>query len=207
MDFDLPADGDPRRLAIRAWLAEHPNPSPADLVEAGYVAPHLPRPWGIEADPMHQVILAEELAGVKKPDNPIGIGWAAPTILAAGTDEQKARYLPKILNGEEFWCQLFSEPDAGSDLAALATRAVRDGDEYVVNGSKIWTSGGHLAKFGILIARTDPDVSQAPRHLVLHLPDGPAGHHAQPDRRHDQGPFVQPGLLRRRAHSRLAPCR
>ena len=163
MDFDLPSDDDPRRLEVRAWLRDHPNPSGRDLAEAGYVAPQLPPPWGLSADPMHQVVIDEELsaAGVELPQNTIGIGWAAPTILMAGTEEQKQRYVPKILSGEEFWCQLFSEPDAGSDLASLATRAVRDGDEYVVNGSKIWTSGGHRAQFGILIARTDPDV---PKH-------------------------------------------
>ncbi len=109
---------------------------------------------------MHQLIIDDELrrAGVELPSNAIGIGWAGPTILAAGTDEQKQRYLLPILSGEEIWCQLFSEPEAGSDLANLSTRAVRDGDEYVVNGSKIWTSYGHISKFGILIARTDPDV-------------------------------------------------
>jgi alkylation response protein AidB-like acyl-CoA dehydrogenase len=163
VDFDLPAVDDPRRLAVRAWLADHPEPSGRDLSEAGYVAPQLPPPWGLAADPMHQVIIEEELqqAGVELPENTIGIGWAAPTILLAGTDEQKHRYVPAILSGEEVWCQLFSEPDAGSDLANLATRAVRDGDEYVVNGSKIWTSGAHHAQFGILIARTNPD---APKH-------------------------------------------
>ena len=100
-------------------------------------------------------------AGIRRPNNHIGIGWAAPTIFLAGTPEQHERYLPKIFSGEEFWCQLFSEPDAGSDLANLATRAVRDGDEYVVNGSKIWSSGAHHSQFGILIARTDPD---QPKH-------------------------------------------
>ena len=101
------------------------------------------------------------LPGVKRPDNLIGIGWAAPTILAAGTPEQKDRYLWPIFSGEEYWCQLFSEPDSGSDLASLSTRAVRDGDTYIVNGSKIWSSGAHHSKFGILIARTNPDV---PKH-------------------------------------------
>ena len=110
-----------------------------------------------------RLIIDEELrkARISRPANPIGIGWAGPTILAAGTDDQKERFLPSILNGEDFWCQLFSEPDAGSDLANLSTRAIRDGDEYVINGSKIWSSGAHLASFGILIARTNPD---APKH-------------------------------------------
>ncbi|MEZ5169102.1 MAG: acyl-CoA dehydrogenase family protein, partial [Acidimicrobiales bacterium] len=117
----------------------------------------------MSADPMLQIIIDEELrrAGVRRPVNPIGIGWAGPTILQAGTEEQKQRFLPGLLTGDDIYCQMFSEPDAGSDLAALSTRAERDGDEYVINGSKIWTSGGHYAKYGILIARTDPDV---PKH-------------------------------------------
>jgi alkylation response protein AidB-like acyl-CoA dehydrogenase len=163
MDFDFPADDDPRRIEVRRWLADNPEPSGSQLAEAGYVAPHWPKPWGLEADPMLQLIIHEELkaAGVQRPNNAIGIGWAGPTILAAGTEEQQRRYLPGILSGQEIWCQMFSEPDAGSDLATLGTRAVRDGDEYVVNGSKIWTSGGHHSAFGILIARTDPDL---PKH-------------------------------------------
>jgi alkylation response protein AidB-like acyl-CoA dehydrogenase len=163
MDFELPGDDDPRRTAVRSWLAEHPRPSGRDLAEAGYVAPHWPKPWGLEADPIEQLVIDDELrrAGVSRPINPIGIGWAGPTILHAGTDEQKERYLWPLLAGEEIWCQLFSEPGAGSDLAGLSTRAVRDGSEYVVNGQKIWTSLGHFAKFGILIARTNAD---APKH-------------------------------------------
>ncbi|HET9075853.1 MAG TPA: acyl-CoA dehydrogenase family protein [Acidimicrobiales bacterium] len=159
MDFDIAAEDDPRRLAVRSWLADHPEPSGRDLARAGWVVPHWPAPYGLDADPVHQLIIDEEFAraGVSRPANPIGIGWAAPTILMAGTDAQKERYLMPALSGEEFWCQLFSEPDAGSDLASLTTRAVRDGDEWVVNGSKIWTSGGHLARFGILLARTNPD--------------------------------------------------
>ena len=163
MDLDLPGESDPRRKEVRRWLADHPRPSGAELAGAGLVAPHWPRPWGLDADPIHQLIIDEELkrAGVSRPSNVIGIGWAGPTIIHAGTQEQKERYLRPILSGEEIWCQLFSEPGAGSDLAGLSTRAVRDGDTYVVNGQKIWTSMGHFAKFGILIARTDPD---APKH-------------------------------------------
>ena len=163
MDFDLPPDDDPGRLEVRRWLAEHPRPTSRQLADAGYVAPHWPRPYGLDADPITQIVIDDELprAGVSRPTNPIGFGWAGPTLLHAGTEEQKARYLPPLLAGEEIWCQLFSEPGAGSDLAGLSTRAVRDGDEWVVNGQKIWTSLGHAARFGILIARTDPE---APKH-------------------------------------------
>jgi len=163
MDFDLPADDDPRRLEVRRWIEEHPAPSGREMAEAGLVAPHWPRPWGLDADPIHQLIIDDELraAGVRRPQNQIGIGWAGPTIVHAGTQEQKDRYLMPLLAGEEIWCQLFSEPEAGSDLAALGTRAVRDGDEWVVNGQKIWTSNAQVSQFGILIARTDPD---APKH-------------------------------------------
>jgi alkylation response protein AidB-like acyl-CoA dehydrogenase len=158
VDFELASEDDPRRLAVRCWLADHPRPSGRQLAEAGWVVPHWPAPYGLGADPVHQLIIDEELdrAGVGRPSNPIGIGWAGPTILLAGTDAQRRRYLWPALAGEEYWCQLFSEPDAGSDLASLSTRAQRDGDEWVVSGSKIWTSGAHLARFGILLARTDP---------------------------------------------------
>ncbi|MCU4187472.1 acyl-CoA dehydrogenase family protein [Acidiferrimicrobium sp. IK] len=163
MDFELPGDDDPRRRSVRAWLREHPDPSGRDLAEAGYVAPHWPRPWGLDADPIHQLVIDAELkrAGARRPMNPIGIGWAGPTILHAGTHDQKHKHLMPLLSGEEIWCQLFSEPQAGSDLANLGTRAVRDGDEYVVNGQKIWTSLAQFAKFGILIARTD---AEQPKH-------------------------------------------
>ena len=162
MDFDLPPTSDPRRLAVRTWLRAHPEPTGKQLAEAGYVAPQLPEPWGLSADPMHQLVIDDELsnAGIEPPRNIIGIGWAAPTILLAGTEDQKQRFLPTILSGEEMWCQLFSEPDAGSDLANLSTRAVADGDEYVVDGEKVWTSYAHQSQFGILLARTDPDVAK-----------------------------------------------
>ena len=163
MDFELPPPDDPRRVAVRAWLADHPSPTGRQLAEAGYVAPHWPAPWGLDADPIHQIVIDEELAaaGVRRPSNMIGIGWAGPTIVHGGSQAQKDRYLFPLLSGEEIWCQLFSEPGSGSDLASLSTRAVRDGDEWVVNGQKIWTSMAQFSKFGILIARTAPD---APKH-------------------------------------------
>lgn len=163
MDFHLPAVDDPRRVIVREWLTAHPRPNGRELAEAGYVAPHWPPPWGLGADPIHQLIVDDELraAGVRRPTNPIGIGWAGPTLLYAGTEAQQQRYLFPLLSGAEFWCQLFSEPGSGSDLASLSTRAVRDGDEFVLNGQKIWTSGAQHASFGILIARTDPDL---PKH-------------------------------------------
>ncbi|HWI42136.1 MAG TPA: acyl-CoA dehydrogenase family protein [Nocardioides sp.] len=118
----------------------------------------LPREWHTEVEHL--------LAAAGAPDNDpgrngIGLGMAAPTILAFGTPEQQDRFLRPLWTGEEVWCQLFSEPGAGSDLASLATRAVRDGDEWVVNGQKVWTSSAHNAQFAILVARTDPEV---PKH-------------------------------------------
>jgi 3-oxochol-4-en-24-oyl-CoA dehydrogenase len=158
----MPSETDPRRISIRAWLSANPNPTGRQLAEAGYVAPHWPKPYGLGADPLEQLIIDDELtrARVKRPSNAIGIGWAAPTIIAGGSKELQDEFLLPILSGEYIFCQLFSEPDAGSDLASLSTRAIRDGDVYVVNGSKIWTSGGHYSKYGILIARTNPDASK-----------------------------------------------
>ncbi len=171
MDFALPAEDDPRRLEVRAWLDAHPNPDRATLAAAGLVAPHWPEPWGSGADAEHQLILDGELrrAGVTSSAEAdragqIGLGWAGPTILAGGTPEQHRRWLPGILDGTEPWCQLFSEPDAGSDLASLRCRAERDGDHYVVNGQKIWSTWANQAQWGILLARTDPE---APKHAGI----------------------------------------
>jgi|FLYL01.1.fsa_nt_gi alkylation response protein AidB-like acyl-CoA dehydrogenase len=149
---------------VRSWLERHPEPSPVELADAGFVQPGWPRPWGLDADVETRLIVFDELerAGIDPhAHNPIGIGWAGPTILAAGTSQQKERFLRPILTGEEYWCQLFSEPGAGSDLASLRTRAERDGDAYRINGQKIWSSHADRADFGILLARTNPD---APKH-------------------------------------------
>jgi 3-oxochol-4-en-24-oyl-CoA dehydrogenase len=168
VDFDLPAEAETYRDEVRAFLRDHapdgrfPKDWNQRMAEAGYVAPHWPKPWGRDAGPVQQVVIDEELraAGAPRPLNPIGIGWAGPTLLVAGTQEQQDRYLPGILSGSELWCQLFSEPVAGSDLASLTTRAELDGDEYVVNGQKVWTTFAHVARYGILLARTDSNVEQ-----------------------------------------------
>jgi alkylation response protein AidB-like acyl-CoA dehydrogenase len=153
---------------LRSFIAEHApgGAYPADwnrrLAAAGYVAPHWPAPWGLEASAADQLAIDEVMRELRvpRPLNPIGIGWAGPTLLVAGTPEQQSRFLPGILDGSEIWCQLFSEPGAGSDLASLGTTAVRDGDEYVVNGQKVWTTLAHVAQFGILLARTQLDAEQ-----------------------------------------------
>ncbi|MBK9609886.1 acyl-CoA dehydrogenase family protein [Candidatus Amarobacter glycogenicus] len=133
------------------------------LNERGWGAPAWPKEHGGGGlSVKEQFILSEEFAWRRAPrSGGIGHGWAGPTMMVYGTEEQKAEYLPKIISGEHIWCQLFSEPGAGSDLASLQTRAIRDGDDYVVNGQKIWTSGAQHAHMGILIARTNPD---APKH-------------------------------------------
>jgi alkylation response protein AidB-like acyl-CoA dehydrogenase len=134
------------------------------LAEHGFGAITWPRAFGGRGlGPVEQIIWNEELArrGISGSLFLVGIGMAGPTLIAHGSDEQRARYLAPMLAADEIWCQLFSEPGAGSDLAGLATRAVRDGDAWVVDGQKIWSSGAHQAAFGILIARTDPSV---PKH-------------------------------------------
>jgi alkylation response protein AidB-like acyl-CoA dehydrogenase len=171
-----PTSREELRQRVADFLAQH-DPATTDRLDflrarydAGLAWVHYPvgrgglglsRAWHTEVE--------ELLAAAGAPDNEpgrigIGLGMAAPTILAFGTPEQQDRFLRPLWTGEEVWCQLFSEPGAGSDLAAVATRAVRDGDEWVVTGQKVWTSSAHNARFGILVARTDPDL---PKHRGL----------------------------------------
>jgi alkylation response protein AidB-like acyl-CoA dehydrogenase len=172
------------RRELRAWLAEavpaHGAPPPVHdwparrrydtawqrkLFDAGYAGINWPREYGgRDASLSEQLVYYEEIARASAPYvgvNFVGMLHGGPTLVAEGTPEQKARHVPRILRGEEVWCQGFSEPGAGSDLAALSTRAVRDGDHYVVNGHKIWTSFAQVADFCELLVRTDPD---APKH-------------------------------------------
>jgi alkylation response protein AidB-like acyl-CoA dehydrogenase len=123
---------------------------------------HFPEGFGgLGLSPKLQNLINAELAQASAPSpygrNPIGYGMGAPTVVTHGSDEQKRRYLRPLFTGEEIWCQLFSEPGAGSDVAGLATRALRDGDEWIVNGQKVWTTLAHLSRWGMLVARTDPD--------------------------------------------------
>ncbi len=133
------------------------------LYEAGYLGMGWPKEYGGGgARPMEQAIVSDELAraNAPAPSNSLGIGIVGPTIVVHGTEAQKKRYLRKILTAEELWCQLYSEPNAGSDLAALKTSAVDQGDHFIVNGQKIWTSGGKIADWGLLLARTDTKVAK-----------------------------------------------
>ena len=132
------------------------------LADSGLLAPHWPKPYGREASPAEQLLIDQELAaaGVQRPDLVIG-WWAVPTILQAGTPEQIERFVPATLRGDVLWCQLFSEPGAGSDLAALRTKAERAQGGWLLSGQKVWTSAAHKADWGVCLARTDPD---APKH-------------------------------------------
>jgi alkylation response protein AidB-like acyl-CoA dehydrogenase len=134
------------------------------LFDAGWAGITWPKEWGGRGGPgWQQRIWNEEQArfDVAVGVFAVGIGMAGPTIVAWGTEEQRERFLPAMLRGDEIWCQLFSEPGAGSDLAGLRTRARRDGEEWIVDGQKVWTSGAHYSDWGLLLARTDPDV---PKH-------------------------------------------
>jgi alkylation response protein AidB-like acyl-CoA dehydrogenase len=137
------------------------------LAEAGLVGVTWPREYGGQGGTLvQQAIVAQELARARVPGliNHIGIGMCGPTVIAHGSQDQRDRYLARLLRADDVWCQLFSEPASGSDLAALRTTAVRDGEDWVVNGQKVWTTLAHVADYGILLTRTDPD---RPKHAGL----------------------------------------
>ena len=183
MDFRFTPQEQAFREEIRDWLKTNlPDHVPGErmsgdsenmnvykkfaqrLATKGWVAPHWPKEYGgLGLSVFEQLVFNEEMAEASAPMgySTIGTGWVGPTLIVYGTDEQKQRFLPQITAGDVMWCQGFSEPNAGSDLASLKTSAVRDGDDYVINGQKIWTSGAHYADWMILIARTDPE---APKH-------------------------------------------
>ncbi len=185
MDFRLTPEEEAFRQEVRDWLRENlPKDWSGDrftrdrdpetwnvyrafakkLAEKRWVAPQWPVEYGgLGLSVIQQLIFNEEMAYHQAPIgySLMGVGWAGPTIIVYGTEEQKRKHLSAITNAETMWCQGFSEPNAGSDLASLQTRAVRDGDDYIINGQKIWTSGAHLADWCILLARTD---TEAPKH-------------------------------------------
>ncbi len=151
-------DGDAVKVA-KAWQAT--------LFDAGWACLSWPKEFGGRgAAPIERVIWSQEVSRYVTPDGffVIGQGMCGPTLMAYATDEQKRHYLPALARGDDIWCQLFSEPVAGSDLAGIKTRADRDGDDWVLNGQKIWTSGAHYSDFGIIVTRTDPNV---PKHKGL----------------------------------------
>ncbi|MUL82114.1 MULTISPECIES: acyl-CoA dehydrogenase [unclassified Mycolicibacterium] len=167
VDIDLDPDTEKLRAEIRAEVAAlKAIPSGAErntaIAEAGWVQPHLPRPWGRASEPIEQILIAQEFSTgrVKRPQMGIA-SWIIPSIVAFGTDEQKQRFLPPTFRGEMIWCQLFSEPGAGSDLASLTTKATKVDGGWRITGQKIWTTGAQFSAWGALLARTDPS---APKH-------------------------------------------
>lgn len=162
--FTLPAEADEYRQTARSAVAELralPEDRRRDfLVDSGYLVPHWPKPWGRQAGTLEQLVVEEEFRDVKVPD--MGItGWVTLTISQAGTDDQRERWVEPVLRGQTMWCQLFSEPGAGSDAAAVRTAAKRVDGGWRVTGQKVWTSLAHLCQWGLATVRTDPD---APKH-------------------------------------------
>ncbi|MEV4878118.1 acyl-CoA dehydrogenase [Streptomyces cyaneofuscatus] len=167
--LELPAEAARHRAEARPHLAAARGLAPREarraLAATGYAAPHLPPPYGLGAGPVQQLAIQQELSdrSIRLSDLSIAT-WVVPSLIAYGTEAQRERYLPATLRGDLQWCQLFSEPEAGSDLAALRTRAVRTDEGWRITGQKVWTSAARTADHGILLARTDPD---APKHRGL----------------------------------------
>jgi alkylation response protein AidB-like acyl-CoA dehydrogenase len=170
--LDLPAEAETLRIQIRAdaeeiaAIAATEGQAQLDkLIATGYVMPHWPKPWGRAADAVEQLVIDEEFtaAGIKRPDYSI-TGWVILTLVQHGTPSQIERFVDKALRKEEIWCQLFSEPEAGSDAASIRTRAVKVDGGWKINGQKVWTSGAHYCRRGLATVRTDPDV---PKHAGI----------------------------------------
>ena len=167
--LDLPPEAEQLRERIRADVSEIASldkKSRLDqLIATGYVMPHWPKPWGSAADAVEQLVIEQEFAaaGIKRPDYAI-TGWVILTLIQHGTPSQIERFVETALRQQEIWCQLFSEPDAGSDAAAVKTRGIRVDGGWKVNGQKVWTSGAHYCRRGLATVRTDPGSSQTRRH-------------------------------------------
>ena len=164
--IDLPPEAEPMRDEVRAFAEQvHGLDKAAQreaMIETGYVMPHWPKPWGRDAGAVEQLVIEQEFgtAGVKRPQYGI-TGWVILTLIQHANEDQVARWVLPALRQDLIWCQLFSEPDAGSDAAGVKTRGTRVDGGWLVNGQKVWTSGAHLASFGLATIRTDPDV---PKH-------------------------------------------
>jgi alkylation response protein AidB-like acyl-CoA dehydrogenase len=164
--IELPPEAEAHRDEVRAFAERvkdlDPDARRTEMIDAGYAVPHWPKPWGRAADAVEQLVIEEEFAaaGIKKPSYGI-TGWNILTLVQYATDDQVARWVRPALEQEVIWCQLFSEPDAGSDAAGVKTRATRVDGGWLVNGQKVWTSGAHVAGMGFATVRTDPDV---PKH-------------------------------------------
>jgi len=191
MDFDYSPEEEAFRMEVRSWLEENVKEIPKHrgegeedalpgkyapgglwwhrrMFEAGYVGISWPREYGCRgATLMEQLVFSEEMerVGAPGPSNMMGLTWVGPSLMKYGTEEQKKYFIPRILRADDIWCTCYSEPGSGSDMASAQTTAILDGDEFVVNGQKVWTSGGHTADWGVLLARTDPDAPRKHRGL------------------------------------------
>ncbi len=202
---------------LRGWLTEQKGKFPTSgdeywakqgewhqaLYEAGFFGTSWPKEYGgQDLPPVYDVIVDEEIAKAGAPARP-SLGYLVVGLGHHGSKELQQRFLPGMINGTERWCQGFSEPGAGSDLASLTTTATREGDEYVIHGHKIWTSYSDVADWCLLLARTDKDVPKHRGYLGVHRLDAPARHRAataEDDQRRHQG--IRPGGLRRRPGAR-----